>query len=326
MVTCCGLTIMSNQETEIITLIDLAAVLLRYRRMVVVGTLAVVAVYSALFVVIPFMGVDLGPGPTFAVEKRIRVRPINPNLAEAVTVSTGSTLSSMLKDVPLVVECYEAAAARDGSPAINQRSRSRLFDSVNRDMIEGRYAVEYKHATQSVIVRYETLDLEFGAALLEEVAIKGSETLAEFVDDNVRQSIKSTRLTVDETKTEVNAVIIESIGNAIPDLAANSTSGQRVLDEFASDWVDRLSPFADARQTLSRLEELQTQTSTLAVPDEGVSVYEQPGRSPIRALVVLTVVAFLFFLILAFVLDYGRRVRSDPEEMTKIRSAWNRTD
>ena len=315
-----------HTEPDEISLVDLLSVLVRYRRMIVFGTLLVAVVALVVLFVLPAAGVLEAYTPLYAVGLEVRVAPVPDVAAQYSSVDLLRTLNVALVDPAYVLPYYEQMQASREDYQAPDRTRPEQLRYLQEEYIGDEYTVSVDSAQSVVTLRCRCEDPERGEVFLRSLA----SNLPSAVQEELALQIAPTTMVLEQSLS----VTLNSLASAVlagsQDLLANElprSSGPvladlvRYLERTVPNSLATLSELVLAQQYFS---ELSTALSSfLSVADE-VEVIAAPAEGAGRATrLVLTVIAAIFALTLtAFVRQYARNVSQDPSQIEKLQEAW----
>ena len=312
-----------RHEDDMISLIDLVAVLVRYRTMIVVaailaGVLTVVGLYVG-----PLVGFDFGPQPQYTAQRQIFVENIPQGISEYINIDPVIRLQSILNDPAFVGEVY--AQFEENAPT--DRTPERFLAMVQRDILGKAYEVEWESGTRILTLRYTASTPEEARTFVEAVTSQGTSVLR----DQINSQLESTKSVLNRIIAQNEAQLARLIGQAID--GTSTTSFEILVDEIIAylefSGSDTLSTLASVTGDINVLEEVIEEPHRLAssfAPTAVFEVLEERSLSPASIGIVAAVLVFFAMVFLAFVLEYVRRVKRDAQEMHKLQSAWRRKD
>jgi hypothetical protein len=273
-------------EDDTISLVDLLAVVVRHRRLIILGTLAV-AVLAILYAYAgPRFGVGASPVASFTAEQRIVVSPLPEAVAEHVAFDTVAVVKESLQG--------------NGATVSETRSGNTVSYTVSVTAADGEAA---RAELQDAVAAFS---LRFGATVEESLT-----PLRSAYDAAIAQG----KLTI----TDISAEVLSSEG-------ATGQGSQPVLnylEAFGTAGVQTLVETITLRNRINGFIENPASLVAVLEPTPAAGV-ESNGSNPSTVIIIATITAFFLMVFTAFVLEYIRRVRMDPEEVGKLRAAWQR--
>jgi hypothetical protein len=306
-------------EDDTISLIDLVAVVVRHRRLILVGTILTGVIAAAVLFFGPMAGLEMGPSVQYTAERRIILNPLPREVQEFVTVDIPSTVRSILENPQLVGRVF-AEFEEDPPP---DRSQERYLTMIRRDIIGDRYTVAWDNNTRSVTLRYTNSTVEHSRAFLEAIVAELGPEVTATMTPLFEEAAEALDTAYERSLEEVAMLVSDSISEleGTPD----ATDPATIIAGVDRSGGTALRTLADLTRAVGRLEVLAEDTDALWSTVGNIAVFEDTtgtGRSTI--VVITTITAFFLTVFLAFVLEYIRRVRQEPEEMEKLESAWRR--
>jgi hypothetical protein len=316
----------SYSEADEISLIDLVAVLVRYRRMIIWGTVLVGVVVVVALCVFPAVGITGGDAPVYTVSMQVNVVTVPEEVNRYGSVDLLLTLRDVLLDPVYVLPHYQRMRSAAGDPMAEGQSRPERLLFLRDEYIGDEYEVSLDRAQSSVTISCTCENPELVSEFLR--------SLVANVDGPVQAEIADRIVPVSAVIEQALSTTLQSLASVIlagsQDLLGDqrSAGSGSVLDSLirhlelnAPNSLQSLSQlvlaqefFAVLSQSVSTFYSTTEETEVIAAPREGT------GRS---TRVMLSVIAAFFALVLiAFVRQYARNVSRDPLQMSKLREAW----
>jgi hypothetical protein len=312
-------TYQPQYEDDTISLIDLVAVVVRHRRLILLGTILTGVIAAATLYFGPMAGLAMGPEVQYTAERRIILNPLPREVEEYVTVDIPSTVRSILENPQLVGRVY-ADFEEDPPP---DRSRERYLTMIRRDIIGERYTVTWDNNTRSITLRYTNSTVEHSSAFLDAIVAELGPEITETLSPLFDEAAAAIESAYERSLEEVAAVVADSLFDL--EGTPQEQDPAAILAGVDRSGGPVLRAFADLTRAVERLELLASDTDALFSTVGNVAVFEDStGTGRTTIVVIATITAFFLTVFLAFVLEYIRRVRQEPEEMEKLQSAWRR--
>lgn len=311
----------AGAEDEI-SLIDLLAVLIRYRRLIIRGTALAGVLAVLVLYVLPLTGLLEVEEDTYTAEVELIVERVPPELREFIPIDPGTLLRASLTDLRTVAAVYRDFATEDELDP--EMTHPRYLAYVRREVIPERLSVGWDGSTRTIRIRWKGDDPEdavaFVDALIEYAAPSMSEEILRLLQD------AEDRLMLNLENARRN--LQESLVAAVERMADSprGVSEERIRDLIEGSETGVIRGLMEAELALEALRVVTDNPSGLfMVVSNPVVLAEEPEAQGRAVRVVVTVMAAFFLLVfLAFVLQYARNIRRDPEEMAKLQSAWRR--
>ncbi len=276
----------ATYEDDTISLVDLIAVVVRHRTLIVVGTVAI----AVLAVLYSYIGPRLGVAPerevSYTAEQRIVTAHLPAALAEHVSFD------------PVAV-VRETLAGSDAS-VTEARSGDTVTFTVSVSAGD-RQSAEQRLGTQVAVSRDQ-----FAAA----------------VGETLQPVVASYDAAIDEARRAITAVSTDLLTAGLS--AAGGQNAQSVGTYAETVGVAGVQTLVDTITLRNRIAGLLSQPAALITVSAPTVDSATTGNNPSMLVVIATITAFFLAVFLAFVLEYIRRVRMDPEEVDKLRAAWRR--
>ncbi|MFA7567937.1 MAG: hypothetical protein WCY01_12975 [Alkalispirochaeta sp.] len=314
-----GASLQPQYEDDTISLIDLLAVVVRHRRLIIIGTLCVGIVTAAVLYLGPLAGLEAGPQYRYTAERQVFLTPMPPEAQRYIAVDIPSIARLILEDPQTVGEVF--ADFEDAPPP--NRTHERYLTMVDRDIIGERYTVAWDGNTRKLTLRYTNSSVENAIGFLDAMVGTLGPEIATVVGPIFDDAVQSLDEALAETLDQFGAAVIAGIIGLEGTSAENDpTSLIAAVDRAGTTTVRSL---ADLNLAISRLGSLADDPTTLYSAVGKTAVFEgMSGTGRSTVVIIATITTFFLTVFLAFVLEYIRRVRHDPEEMEKLHSAWNR--
>lgn len=314
-----------KHQNETISLVDLIAVVVRYRRLIFWGTIVAVVGAALLFYAGPRIGLDVGPQSEFTVERRVVVNPLPVELASHLPFEIGSIIQAVATDPRLVRLSFESAEAAVGKDVPPNRSNTRFSATIRRDVIDNSYRVHLNVRTDTITLSYTTDDREFGEAFLEEVIRSIGPELSTQVLPQIEEAAEVAQLAVSDATAAVGHLAATAAERAmIGGAAGGQVSSEAILTFLDNNGNGAIAALVAAERVSRKLSDLSVDATALFFPVIGVSVYEEMSGSRSKTVIMIGIAALFVVVFLAFFLEYTRRLKAEPLEMEKLKSAWRR--
>lgn len=302
-----------------ISLVDLFAVVLRYRRLVVglpllAGIVAVVVVYAAPV----FLPPERFEARVYRVEQEVVFEPILPQAEQYLRRSPAATFARLATDTRTVAAVY-TELNRD--PLLESLSEAEFLAYIRREIIGSRFDTSFSSCTGVLTMAFESDDPEHAQQVLSAIYREATARFADAMDLLIVEAVRNAE--VDILTAESAIRLVSSMDG---DLGRNSSAltMQAVANQLALSFDNAVSLYSDATLALSELERLRSELdSAYSIHHDALVLrVDDPAGSGRAVTVVVAVFAAGFFaLFLAFVLNYIRLVKADPVESGKLRQA-----
>lgn len=308
-------------ETGTISLIDLVAVLVRYRRMIVGGTILAVAVAAVFLYALPAVTGNQPFESSYQNTARIALRDLSPELSPYLSINTLGIVRDALESPEIVGEAYREMEESVGKEIDPERTEAQFLGMMARGIIGNRLTVGWNEQSRILTVQYTGSTREEARILMSSLLELVDEHVANFVTprvdsgmDAIERRIRGARVTLSGT-----------IASGLSDWSNGSSaiSEERVISFLEANADNALEQLVDLIGVRDELETIKQDTGELYTIVGRPLIVEQPpetGRRVVATVIVLT--ALFFLLVAAFVRQYADNVRHDEVEMIKLRSAW----
>jgi hypothetical protein len=312
-------TYQPHYEDDTISLIDLVAVVVRHRRLILVGTILTGVIAAAFLFFGPMAGLDVGPTPEYTVQRRISVDSLPSELRDVVSVTPSTELRAMLTDLGVVGNAYRQLEREPDE----EMSEGRRNVAIRRFASE-KYSISWSGETETITVSVTTDDPAYGADFLETVIAEAGAAVTVRINTRLEEQRDALETNLAATRAELERLALqaaERVSQSPLGVTPESVLGQ--LDVGGTAAITSLFRMESA---LAALDDISGSSETLYRVEPGTIVFEEEtGSGRTTTVVIATITAFFLTVFLAFVLEYIRRVRQEPEEMEKLQSAWRRS-
>ena len=291
-----------NNEDEI-SLIDLFAVLIRYRKLVVIGTLAVaLAAFARLFVLPKFVpSLDSGKQ---TVVYNVETERLPPSLSSMINydiltsaifyMQNASVIADTQKEFSVIADEKKFSSEKLYNLAIKQAMDSKVF-LVKKSDIPGNITVAC--TISNAPEKYESLK-------------SFMQKLAKVTSDYIEK-----RLMPEINLLEKNAdSFIEMYGNATTS-ASKSGASSASKSGASSASVNYADISADAKAFKSKY------NGFLSI-SENEFVIPEPAKRSIK-FIIAVFAAFFVFVFIAFLMNAVENIKNDENAVSLIKKAWN---
>jgi hypothetical protein len=305
-------------EEDTISLIDLVAVVVRHRVMIIGGTLLVGVLVTVALYVGPLVGWELGPQAHYTAEQQVAINALPPEVEDFVSVDIPTTIQSLLTQPSLVGDVFRSFEERPP----RDRSPERYLTMIRQDVIGNRYVVNWDADTRTITLQYSNGSREDAVAFLQEMLAMVAPEVVDHLGPRFSDAADSLEISLRRTREDLVVLANET-------LLQLTESGSDADLPALMEAVDRsggvtLRSLADIERAVVRLETLSQDSSNLFSPVGQPVVFEDDAGTRSMVVIISTITAFFLTVFLAFVLEYIRRVQAEPEEMAKLESAWHR--
>ncbi len=316
-------------DEDTISLVDLLAVVVRHRGLIILGTVAVGIIAAAALYLLPIAGVKIGPVTEFTAERRIMVNPLPPEVSAYLSLDAASTLRNILQNPRFVAEVYTPL---EKDPP-KDRSQEQFQTLIRRTIIGKAYSIGYDGSTRIFTLSYKNGTPEDAVAFLDAVVHAIGPELTDQVRPLVQEAQAAIEISLEDTIDSLARVAEQAVQDAMTDIPLarlpDSADGvQLPCTESIVSYLDN-NPTAiratmEMMRSVTRLERIVQDATSMYIVLGGATAFEETTGSRSTTVIIATITAFFLTVFLAFVLEYVRRVKADPEEMAKLRAAWRR--
>lgn len=283
----------NNNEDEI-SLIDLFAVLIRYRKLVVIGTLAVALASFAWLFVLPKFVPSLNK-KTLTISYALKTERLPTSVASSVNYNILWTAINYMKDVRVLADV--------------QREFSIFADEKKASSVSA-----YNRQIQDAIDKEKFVVRNSPIADTIAVTLKISMEKEEFADAFIR---KMAKMTSDYIEADLMPEIdtLEDNANTILGKYGDSGLSEKKSSASASASVNYADISADIKSFRSKHDEFVKSL------DDAFVIKDPAGRA--MKFIVVAFAAFFIFVFIAFLLNAVANIKTDPYASNVIKKAWD---
>lgn len=313
----------SNRDDEI-SLVDLLAVLIRFRRLIVGGTilvgfLAVLALYVVRPALQPASQSTAGPAVgAYTAQLSILVARIPNDLALYVTFDPASALRALLSDPQTVGAAYRTIAPA----AIAQLPADQYAAHVRSTVIGAQLTHAYDQNTRVLTITVTTADPAATATFARALVAQ----LAQALNAQTVAATRSAETALATAYDSGRTALARAVERALSPAAGRALTAAQVLAALDLGVESSLAGLMETANMLERVRSFMNDPAAAFNLLQEPAVFEVPAAAaPTRrstTVIIAVVTAFFLFVFLAFVLQYARNVRADKAEMEKLRAAW----
>lgn len=324
-------------DEDTISLIDLVAVLIRYRRMIVAGTLVVFVLAAAVLYGIPLIVANpFDDEQEYRVERRIAVQPI-PNAANRyISLNVQATLQEAMRDPVVVARAYRNMR-RPLSEGLEERltenppTRAEFLRILEKEILEEDLTTSWNGNASAVVVRYSTTDPQSGRQFLQRLIEEASAEFLPVLETRIRYAERTLERSLELSRNGLTSVVANALRqSAGVDESQELPNADMVLNTLSAEAENAIASFGETVNALEGLREMKENPgslySALSPPVTIVIEEEDEGAGRATTVVVATITAFFLFVFGAFVRQYIQNVSRDPEEVGKLKAAWEGRD
>ncbi|AHC16476.1 hypothetical protein [Salinispira pacifica] len=283
----------NNPQPDEISLVDIIVVFIKRRRLLVASASLAIFLSILVLYIFPLFNVYLyDPGTRYTAERIIQLPVVSEDLKNYIPLVPEQRVSVMFADPAFIASEYEDVMEdKNGMSAT-------AYASFLRENVLGKQLVYNFDAKQgTATLRFTHQNKDDAERFLNDVATKAR-----------------ARLLNEYTRGHSDAQTAVS-------LASESTLQQlSALDNVRQ---SDITPLAELQNDLARMRVLMNRNDFPWSMDDPVIYEDSEGTSRSVLLVVIVMAVVFLAVFIAFILEYADKVKSDPEEMEKIRRAWN---
>ena len=304
-------------EDDTISLIDLIAVVVRHRTLIIVGTvLAGILSILALYVG-PRVGLEVGPQPVYTAQRRILVSPVPTDLEEYVSVEVAAAARTILQDPRMIGDIYRDF--EEDPPA--DRTPEEYLSMIRNRLINGdTYTVDWDNNSRILTIGYTNSHSGDTNDFLDAVVSALGPSLTSQIGPRFAEAANA----LDASLASSRATLAELVDESVRRVSSSAVTPDAILSSLERTAGSSIATFATTQGTITRLRRIASDAGSLVSLVGSPVVYQDTSGSRSMIVIITTITVFFLTVFLAFVLEYVRRVRQEPEEMEKLQSAWER--
>lgn len=278
----------NNNEDEI-SLIDLFAVLVRYRKLVVIGTLAVALAAFAWLFVLPKFVPSLNK-KTLTISYALKTERLPSSVFNATGYDVLKSAVDYMQDPAVISECQ-----RD----------FHIFENAEQAIVGGTFSVQSSNASDRITLLCKIpaeKENELNAFILELLKSTNS-----YIEDSAMQRINSLEENADK--------IIEQYGNLSLPVVWR--------EENEKSEIKTISVSVNCLEISSDIKTFKASHDKFVSAPILLSSVVDSGKRTIKFIIVATFAAFFIFVFTAFLLNAIENIRNDENAVSLIKKAWD---
>lgn len=297
-----------------ISLIDLLAVLVRFRRIIIGGTALAGIIAAVVLYVFPMVGIT-EPQEEYVAQVRLVVNRIPEELEDFAPIDPGVLMQAVLTDARIVGEVYRLYND-DIDPDMTPERYLRM---IRRDIVGNQLEIEWSERTRTMDIQWTDNNSERALEFVETLIEAATPTMTGQIRWQLQGAERSLAVNI-----ESRIALARSVGTVVGRIAegGRTVDEARVRELIGEADVGDISALLAAETALERAQGLLQDPSRLFTVATEPIVFEGDGQGRMVRMVVTLFTAFFLMVFVAFVLQYARTVRGDAEEMAKLRAAW----
>jgi len=219
------------------------------------------------------------------------------------------------------------------SAYVKDRSQEQYQTLIRRTIIGKAYSIGYDGSTRIFTLSYKNGTPEDAVAFLDAVVHAIGPELTDQVRPLVQEAQAAIEISLEDTMDSLARAAEQAVQDAMTDIPiarrADTADGvQLPCTESIVSYLDN-NPSAiratmEMMRSVTRLERIVQDATSMYIVLGGATAFEETTGSRSTTVIIATITAFFLTVFLAFVLEYIRRAKADPEEMAKLRAAWRR--
>lgn len=291
----------NNSEDEI-SLIDLFAVLIRYRKLIIAGTLAVAIAALAWLFVLPRFVFSSDSGKQ-VITYNVKTENLPLSLSLVVGYDVPASALFYMQDAGIVAEVQKEFSLIADEKSFSSEAMYNL--AVKQAFDSGTFSVEESNIPGHIVVSCTTSNAPEKSEAMKNFMLKFLETVSGRIEKELMPEIDSLEKNVDSyLKNYGNAVASKTKGNG----AQNGRSEILASVTYADISYDAKSFKAEFKEFVS-------------LDGNGFSVPVSSKRT--MKFIISVFAAFFIFTFIAFFLNCIENIKRDDDAVSLIKKAWN---
>lgn len=291
----------NNSEDEI-SLIDLFAVLIRYRKLIIAGTLAVAIAALAWLFVLPRFVFSSDSGKQ-VITYNVKTENLPLSLSLVVGYDVPASALFYMQDAGIVAEVQKEFSLIADEKSFSSEAMYNL--AVKQAFDSGTFSVEESNIPGHIVVSCTTSNAPEKSEAMKNFMLKFLETVSGRIEKELMPEIDSLEKNVDSyLKNYGNAVASKTKGNG----AQNGRSEILASVTYADISYDTKSFKAEFKEFVS-------------LDGNGFSVPVSSKRT--MKFIISVFAAFFIFTFIAFFLNCIENIKRDDDAVSLIKKAWN---
>lgn len=291
-----------NNEDEI-SLIDLFAVLIRYRKLIVIGTLAVALAAFAWLFVLPKFVPSLDSGKQTVIYN-VKTERLPPSLYSMINYDILTSVISYMKNVSVIAD-----AQKEFSVIVDEKkfSSKKLYNlAVKQAIDQGIFLVEKSDIPGNITVTCTISNAPEKYESLKNFMQKLAKVTSDYIEKSLMPEIDLLEKNADS--------FIKMYGNATT-TASKSGSSTASKSGSSAVTVNYADISADAKAFKSKY-------NGFVSVSENEFVIPVPSKRSIK-FIIAVFAAFFVFVFIAFLMNAVENIKKDTYASNLIKKAWN---
>lgn len=309
-----------------IGLVDVIAVLVRFRRMIVVGVVVTAMLAIGALWVLPLVGIGGPPRQTYTVRTELEVNSIPAVAGQYLAIDLPQLVLAQLRDERFIAPIFDRYRRDLNEDYQEFNSHPEYVRYIRDDVIGETYDATLSASTSLVVLSCTCEQPDVAIEFLDEVL----DSLPSALQPTISRQTQTAIGVVQRSLESVQQSLVSLISVGTRSITAGN-GGQLDPDSLvqyiganATESMESLSELITAEESLRRLNG-QLGDFLSRAGDPVVIANRPEGRSRVVTLALVVIAAAFAFVLVAFVRQYIHKVSSDPAEMAKLRAAWART-
>lgn len=287
-----------NYEEEEISLVELFAVLIKNRKMIILGTL-LVSFFAALYLFVLPKAVPSLDKKEVSVTFNVQVSPLSKTLSSGLaslgtSIDLDKSISSAFRNLPVVAQKYKEHPFLGDYPKETDLYNKFISDNFS-----------FKKNTKNAQI------VDVSPSLIPAVY----EIKVNILNENFSEAEQFVRDMIELVNTSEN----KKINEVLPALRKNAEVSIKRIDESKAQ-INDLNTIKTLHDLIAEIDSYNNNNNLYTFKDDSFVIAKARGR--VKKFATAVFVSFVFFIFLAFVKWVIENTMADPEAKKIITDAW----
>lgn len=309
------------QHTDEMTLADLLAVLLRFRRMILIGTIVTGLIGVLIWYVIPATRPSLDEDVDYVVEIEVSVASLPANISRYADLSLPALFRHSALDAVTILPSYEELLLESDDSSFQDQPQSERLRFLEQEFIGSKYEVEFIRDRSILIMRCNCGDEAISEQFLRSVV---ADTVSR-IQSQVSAQLAPARAVLEQSLVSMQRAMTSAVLSGSGDTLGNRGAEEAVARSIELSVPNSVGAIADIVVASETAAQLAQSLDLFFVPSDETRHVVIPSDSVERSprLVLSIAAAFFALSLIAFIRQYIQNVSKDSEQLDKLRQAWN---
>ena len=310
----------SASVSDSISIVEMFATVIRYRTMIIVGTVVCTLLAVTYYTLLPALGFESGRvEDAYVATMDFDIVTLPENLTDKMRLDVMDIVVPILTNPVVVGEAYSITTGDSGDA-----TTAEYQTMIKRDVIGHALNTSVDRTNRILTIRYRDTDERRASQFVHNLAL----SLNELVQTRVTRDLDTVENQIEHRLQEVRFQLVAVTTGK--DQTSNNIIGALRTQELEHYLKQR----ATVDSMVTALQEDVTLMATVqsfgglpcylcAIVDSAELSVERSGTATVRVIIV-AVTAFFLFVLLAFFRRYIAEILLDPLQRKKLSDAWNR--